>query len=322
MTLPAQPLTASVTPVGISTTPHLNMTLPHIAPSAYPLTTNELPPQNEAQKIFGRMHHAARLVREGFPYEALSEFENILNQWRRAPKTSFAVFAVKAAYNRAVLFETILSDNARALIAFEEVFKLFQDHETSEIKTVALRAGLHAARLVGAKKNYPEAVARYHGRLSLATDLLPPRELGAFVDHFQRMTERTKAHQTAAANQPVVMPEEMFKAEKSASWTAELRREWADLRALVRLALDRSASDNLKPPEQFLDTVKNQHKETLDLVHSRSLDLKDQQLMMHSLMRKEFQRVYIQLQLLRRISYGVVIALGVCMLTMGVVLLK
>ena len=312
MTLSAQPLTTSIAPAGATTTPYLNMTLPRIAPSTHPITQTGLPQQNEAHKILERMHHAAYLVREGFPYEALNEFENILNQWRRAPEASVAVFAAKAAYNRAVLFETMLSDNARALIAFEETFKWFQDHEPSEIKTVAVRAGLHAARLVGVKKNYAESAARYHSRLSLATDLLPPRELGAFIDHFRRMVDRTKTQQTSAANQPIAALSDLFKPTQSVEWAAELRKEWSELRGLISGTLERLLQSN-PPPEQFLDTVKNQHKQTLELVHSRFLDLKDQQLMTHALVRQEFRHIASEFQLLRRTLYGAVVLLGLLM---------
>lgn len=287
--------------VGTQTVHPLAMTMPGLEVEGHVQ-------QNQEIKIFDSLHRAAKLAREGSPNEALLEFNSVLATYRQDPRESVAVFAVKAAYNRAILFETLLRDNIKAQQAFEETFREFHRHVRTEVRTVALRAGLHVARLIAAQKRYAEAVQCYHERLPLATDLIPPTELGAFVDHFRRVVARDKEvrqkqardqQRPQAANQPVALGDSNPSFSTLLKQTqSEIRAELAELRSRLAATLDRVTTLGEKH-EHHQAATKTQHAMLLEIVQSRYFDLKDQQLNTHSFIKQEFARIDRHLRRLR-----------------------
>jgi len=163
----------------------LSMTVPYMA------ALEEDQGSGQTPAVIDHFGRAAALVKQGQVDEALAGFDAVLEEYRIVAHEGLAAFAVRAAYNRAIVFEKLLFDRKQALQAFEETFEQFHQSQNRGVFTVAVRAGLHVARLTAVEKSYSAAVSCYSSRLPLvASAAMPVREFSSFIDHFRRITIR------------------------------------------------------------------------------------------------------------------------------------
>lgn len=157
-------------------------------------------------ELWARMQHAAQLARLGKAQGALSAFESVATDARAVGEPTLVVIAAKAAYNRAVVLEKLLGDITGAEGEMERLHDAFGGHAMAEARTVAGRAGLHAARLAGLSGRLGVALSRYRERLGRFRDVLPPAELQTFHVDYLRQRSSAKERGLEVTTRLTILP--------------------------------------------------------------------------------------------------------------------
>lgn len=213
----ASGLRTTLLPAGVATSraaaaldPTLTVPKVHLGAAMQP--SPAAAPTHEALRE--RLQRAAVLARQNQAQEALGEFEAVYTNYLTLGDPALAPIGAKAAYNRGVLLEKLLGDAARAEAAFEKVFSSFSQFDTVEIRTVAARSGLHAARLAGVLDRVEVAARRYAERLGPHGEYLPPLELRGFIADYRRLRaeirEREQGRPAATGLPEIVEPGELY----------------------------------------------------------------------------------------------------------------
>ncbi|HEU4622426.1 MAG TPA: hypothetical protein VFS42_09385 [Burkholderiaceae bacterium] len=226
-------------------------------------------------EFWSRLQEAAQLARAGDAAVAVKAFEDVVSDVvpHEVAYPALSVIGAKAAYNRAVVLEKLLRDLPAAEVEMERIHERYGGGSHVEARTVAGRAGLHAARLAAVNGHLSVALARYRDRLGRFRDVLPPSELQTF--HADYLRQRSAVHdrglETTARmsalpsvpNPPAEPPATAFELRALEVRIANQARQTRDeLRAELEALRERCAA-----LEEQLANTQRQHQEQLDRVN-------------------------------------------------------